>query len=124
MERCKDSRNNSIVYTTTFKRYSRTFSNISLPKECENKEFVQLSWQISTNGNKNNSPEILFRNISISSHYDKYSGEPAVVRVSMNGDENERDLNAIIFNNISIPYTYPENQRIKIEGEKYEIVLR
>lgn len=114
----KDSKNNSIVYTTTFKRYSRTFSNISLPKECENQEFVQLSWLISTNGNKNNNPEILFRNISISSYYDKYSGEPAMVRVSMNGDENERDLNAIIFNNISIPYTYPETQRIKIEGEK------
>ncbi|MDY6393811.1 MAG: hypothetical protein SPL07_03190, partial [Bacteroidales bacterium] len=74
-----DEKGRSIVFYSQYKRYKQNFSNIKLPEECENKDFVQISWLVSTNGNKNNSPQILFRNIFIQSNYDKYFGVEAEV---------------------------------------------
>ena len=109
-----DSKGRAIAYTTTYKRYAKNFDDVELPAVCENKDFVQLSWLVSTNGSKAKSPEILFRNIEIKSLYDKYSGVAAKVKVSANDDE---EINTIVFNNISLPYTFPEEKRIKIAGE-------
>lgn len=112
-----DEKGRSIVFYSQYKRYKQNFSNIKLPEECENKDFVQISWLVSTNGNKNNSPQILFRNIFIQSNYDKYFGVEAEVNAFVNEMGEDKKVEKIVFDNIAIPFIYPEVQRIKIESK-------
>ncbi|MBR1769479.1 MAG: hypothetical protein IJ748_03385 [Bacteroidales bacterium] len=114
----KDQNNKSIVYYCQNKRYRQNFSEIRLPKECEDRDFIQVCWLIETKGNKSNDPQILFRNIVIKSDYDKYNGLEAEVRVFINEENVNSDEGKIVFNNIALPYIYPETRRIRIEGER------
>ncbi|MBQ9254419.1 MAG: hypothetical protein IJ180_06590 [Bacteroidales bacterium] len=113
----KDIKGKNVVYNSSYKRYNVNFKDIILPEECNNKELVQLSWLITTKGDKKKDPDILFKNINVSSEYDKYLGLSAEVEVSLSNEEQEQNLNTIIFNNIAIPYTFPEKQRIRIKGK-------
>lgn len=111
------TKGNNIEFVSQSKRYWKDFNNIVLPEECNNKDFVQLSWKIDAyNGTTN--PLILFRNIEVTSEYDKYFGMPAEVNVSMNSDEKNKQLSSIIFDNIPIPFIYPESYRIKVQGKQ------
>lgn len=105
-----------IEFVSQTKRYKKDFNNITLSKDCENKALVQISWKVDIYDGKVD-PEILFRNISVSSEYDKYFGVPAKVDVALSGDDTNNNISCLTFDNIPLPYTYPESRRIKIKGE-------
>ena len=114
----KDKRGHNIEYVSQKKRYARNFNDIELDEQCNNKDFVQISWLIDTyTNNKNGYPNILFRNIEITSRYDEYFGIPAKVNVYLSSDEDKNEVNSLIFDKISLPYIYPASKRLVIEGK-------
>lgn len=113
----KDSKGKSVVYYSQYKRYKRNFTNISLPSECNDRDCVRVCWKIEPGRNKNNDPGILFFNIHIKSDYDKYMGAEAKVDVFLSEQDNEIVAEDIVFDNIALPYVYPEVKRLRIDSK-------
>ena len=114
----KDSKGRNVEFVTSQKRYSRSFDKIVLPAECNNKDFVQISWLIDTYGkNKSGYPDIHFNNITVYSEYDEFQGVPAQIAVYDNSDADKKNLGEINFNKIPLPYIYPESRRVAVEGK-------
>ncbi|MBP3252887.1 MAG: hypothetical protein J6M30_00045 [Bacteroidales bacterium] len=113
-----DKRGRNVEFVTQSKRISRTFDDIILDASCNNKSCIQLCWLIDAySANKSGYPEIMFKNIEISSDYDKYFGLPAKISVYMNGDDEKNEVNSLIFDKIPLHYVYPSDKRIVISGE-------
>lgn len=112
-----DSKGRNVEFVTTRKRYTRHFS-ITLPNECNNQQFVQVSWLIDTyTKNKSNYPNILFKNLRIRSEYDKYHGLPAIVKVYNSTDDTKSKVNDLHFNKIPLHKVFSENKRLTIESK-------
>lgn len=113
----KDKHGNKVEFVSQRKRYSKNFA-VSLPSECQNKDFVQLSWHIdSYSKSKKNYPQILLHNIVLSSEFDKYFGAIAKVKVFLATDNQKKDLKRIDFDKIQLPFVYPASTRIGIQAE-------
>ncbi len=106
-----------VVFYSQYKRYRQNFFDIKLPIECENKDFVQISWLITTKGKKNPDPQILFRNIEITSEYDRFFGFEAEVEILGKTGEDLQKIESITFNNIGFPYVFPEQRRIFVRSK-------
>lgn len=111
----KDKNGRTVEMVTMQKRIPRKFDNIVLPQECNNKDFVQISWLMDTySKNKGGYPDIVFKNIRIKSDFDKFFGQTAVIKVHNNNDDTKEDLTQINFNKIPLPYVFPETKRIVV----------
>lgn len=112
----KDENDRAVVFYAHNKKSRQNYSKIALPRECDNRAFLQVSWQISHSGKGGNVSSVVFRNIKIESEHDKFFGMQAEVRVFINEMGEDHNAEKIIFGNIALPYIYPAVQRLKVES--------
>ena len=112
-----DSRSRPYEFYTNRRRYTKNFSKAYLPKECNNKEFIQISWKLYKIGGRGVNPQIKTRNIKVSSNTDPYIGLPAEITPIVHKGKEYEKVDKLIFNHIPLPYTYPETIRMRITGK-------
>lgn len=112
-----DSRSRPYEFYTNRRRYTKNFSKAYLPKECNDKEFVQVSWKLYKIGGRGVNPQIKTRNIKVLSNTDPYMGLSAEITPIVHKGKEYEKVDKLIFNHIPLPYTYPETIRMRITGK-------
>ncbi len=111
-----DTQGRSYEFYTSRRAYSKNFSDVILPSECDNKERIQLSWEISRVSGSGKAPNIRLRKLSIKSFADMFEGKMADVKVLARKRNTDVVIDTLKFNHIPLTYVYPETMRLKIEG--------
>ncbi|MDR1846970.1 MAG: hypothetical protein LBR17_02505 [Bacteroidales bacterium] len=108
-----DKRHRAIEFLNTRYASSQKFSAL-LPEDCSNRDEIQISWKIYQIRGKGNNPNLGVRNIELRSNNDPFTQSP---QIFVENKDNARLVNeSIVFNNIALPYTYPDLQRLNIYG--------
>ncbi len=119
-----DSRNRPYEFSTAKRAKTRNFSDVTLPQECENKSFVQLSWKLYRLRGKGKAPNVQTRRIEISSKKDPYFGLAAQIIPSAIRTKGFAEIKKLNFNHIPLPYTYPETIRLRLDGKYIRDIVK
>lgn len=119
-----DSRSRPCEFYTTKRAITKNFSEIVLPKECNNQPLVQLSWKLSRIRGKGSAPNIQTRKIKISSLHDPFNGLATEITLLQKIDKKNLEVSQLNFNHIPLPYTYPESVRLRLNGKHVRDILK
>ena len=111
-----DNKGRAIEFSSARKSKSNIF-NVNLPKVCENKDTVWLSWNSVRLKGRGRYPEINIKDIKVFAEHDRFLGKEPEIKVRLKSQENNTsELDNLIFNHTPLPYTYPQTKRIVIYG--------